>query len=76
MQTKIKNLCNKLMYKYKMTFVMYFFQHCMLPSYLYEPPKKGFFVYDCCNDVNTEIINVDTERDNYTVCMYSCMYLI
>lgn len=41
MQKKIKNLFNKLMYEYKMMFVMYplpyFF---MLPSYLHEPPKE------------------------------------
>lgn len=41
MQTKIKNLFNKLMYEYKMMFVMYSLQYFfMLPSYLHEPPKE------------------------------------
>lgn len=40
MQTKIRNLFNKLMYEYKMMFEMYPLQYFMLPSYLHEPPKE------------------------------------
>lgn len=60
MQKKIKNLFNKLMYEYKMMFVIYPLQYFfMLPSYLHEPPIERKTVYDCSNHVYTDIINVN-----------------